>query len=315
MIDDLSDSLSAEAVFRVNEPLRDKVTLKVGGSVRYYAEPVTLDDLRLLVREARRANLPVFFLGRGSNLVALDGEHSCLAIRLRHPNWRTLTVVDGTLIRVGAGLRLRELCGQASRLGLSGFEFLEGIPGTVGGALRMNAGAMGGWMYELVEKVRLLSLDGDEKVYAREALHFGYRHCEELRDSCAIEAWLRAPGFAETKAIRDKIATFQKHRYATQPKEASAGCIFKNPEGDSAGRLIDHLGLKGTTCGAAEISTVHGNFVVNKGNATSRDVIDLIRRVRAEVHERSGVLLEPEVLLLGGKWEDFLENGGGKRNG
>ncbi len=306
MIDQVQPQLSSEAHFRVNEPLRGKTTLKVGGVARYYAEPATLEDLRLLLREASQKNIAVFFLGRGSNLLALDGEISCLVIHLRHPFWRQLTVVDETTLRVGAGLRLRELCGQASKLGLAGFEFLEGIPGTVGGALRMNAGAMGGWMFEVVEQVRLLTQDGEEKVLARDALHFGYRHCEELREACAIEAVLKAPGRSETLAIREKISTFQQHRYATQPKEPSAGCIFKNPEGDSAGRLIDHLGLKGTACGAAEVSAVHGNFIINKGNASSHDVVELIRRVRAEVHRKSGILLEPEVLLLGAKWEELL---------
>lgn len=306
MIDQVQSLLSGEALFRENEPLRGKTTLKVGGIARYYAEPATVEDLRSLLREAAARKMDVFFLGRGSNLIALDGEISCLVIRLRHPFWRQLTAVEGTALRVGAGLRLRELCGQASKLGLAGFEFLEGIPGTVGGALRMNAGAMGGWMFEVVEQVRLITAEGEEKVLSRDSLHFGYRHCTELREACAVEALLRAPGRAETAAIREKISSFQQHRYATQPKEPSAGCIFKNPDGDSAGRLIDHYGLKGTACGDAEVSAIHGNFIVNKGSATSDDVVELIRRVRGEVQRRSGILLEPEVLLLGGTWEELL---------
>lgn len=306
MIEHVQAALTPEAVLRSNEPLRGKTTLKVGGFARYYAEPATVEDLRLLLREAANRELNVFFLGRGSNLIALDGEISCLVIRLRHPFWRQLTRVDENTLRVGAGLRLRELCGQASKLGLSGFEFLEGIPGTVGGALRMNAGAMGGWMFEVVEQVRLVGMAGEERFLPREALHFGYRHCVELREACAVEALLRAPGQAETTAIRETISGFQKHRYATQPKEPSAGCIFKNPEGDSAGRLIDRLGLKGAARGDAEVSRVHGNFIVNQGKATSKDVLALIRHVREEVHRKAGVLLEPEVLLLGGNWEELL---------
>lgn len=306
MIDQLQPELSVEGIFRNREPLRNKTTIKVGGVAQYYAEPANLEDLQLLLRHASHARIEVFFLGRGSNLLALDGEIPGLVIRLRHPFWRRLIQVDETALRVGAGLRLRELCVKASELGLRGFEFLEGIPGTVGGALRMNAGAMGGWMYEVVEEVRLMSRDGEERVFARDELHFGYRHCQELRGTCAVEAVLRAPGRAETAAIRETISSFQKHRYATQPKEPSAGCIFKNPEGDSAGRLIDQLGLKGMACGAAEVSEVHGNFIINKGEATSEDVVELIRRVRAEVHRKSGILLEPEVLLLGGNWEEIL---------
>jgi UDP-N-acetylmuramate--alanine ligase len=306
MMEGAQTVLSPEAVFRVNEPLGRKTTLGVGGFARYYAEPATIDDLQFLLEEASRLEVPVFFLGRGSNLIAVDGEIPSLVIRLQHHSWRQLAVVDDHRVRVGAGLRLRELCGHAMRIGLGGFEFLEGIPGTVGGALRMNAGAMGGWMFEVVESVRFLTLAGEDTVLGREELHFGYRHCEELQEGCAVEAVLRAPALAEHEAIRAKIGSFQQHRYKSQPKEPSAGCIFKNPEGDSAGRIIDQLGLKGTTCGSAEVSRIHGNFVINKGGATSADVLELIRRIRGEVHRQRGILLEPEVLLLGRTWEEVL---------
>lgn len=298
--------LSPETVFRTGEPLRNKLTLKVGGTAKYYAEPANLEDLRLLLRKANAAGVPVFFLGRGSNVLALDGELHLLVIRLRHPSWRRIeSEGDGRLL-VGAGVRLRELCGQASRLGLSGFEFLEGIPGTVGGALRMNAGAMGGSMFEVVESVRFVTMDGVEHLFPRELLQYGYRCCESLRDACAVEATVRAPRRADSAVIRETIASYQKRRNATQPKEASAGCMFKNPDGDSAGRLIDAAGLKGSVCGSAVVSEVHGNFLINQGGATSDDVIQLIRRIRKEVHRQTGVWLEPEVRMLGGSWEAFL---------
>lgn len=306
MTETVQQALSSEAIFRVNEPLGRKTTLRVGGVARYYAEPATVEDLQVLLRQAADEQIPVFFLGRGSNLIAVDGEIKSLVIRLQHPSWRQLTVSNPQTVRVGAGVRLRELCGQAMKLGLAGFEFLEGIPGTVGGALRMNAGAMGGWMFEVVEQVRFLTASGEEKILPREALHYGYRQCVELQEGCALEAWLKAPALAESRMIREKVGDFQQHRYATQPKEPSAGCIFKNPEGTSAGRLIDELGLKGMSCGAAEVSAIHGNFIINRGGATSGDVLALIRRVRKEVHDRRGILLEPEVLLLGKRWEDVL---------
>src|SRR5690625_155518 len=302
----LRGELSAEAVFRENEPLHNKVTLRLGGAARYYAEPATLDDLKWLLREAQRLEVAPFFLGRGSNLLVLDGVLPYLVIRLRHPNWRKLTLLDEMQLQAGAGVRLRELCGQASKLGLSGFEFLEGIPGTLGGGLRMNAGAMGGSMYQVVEQVHLLTLDGEEKWLARGEVEASYRYCKEVADAVALGAILRAPGRAERDEIVEKIREFQNQRTSTQPKEASAGCMFKNPDGDSAGRLIDVLGLKETTCGAAAVSGVHGNFVINRGGATSAEVIELMQKVREEVQRRSGILLEPEVQLLGGKWEDFL---------
>lgn len=306
MMEEVRSRLSSECVFRTEEPIRRKTTLKVGGTVRYYAEPATLEDLQTILREAFRMRLEVFFLGRGSNVIALDGGFEGLVIHLRHANWKRLERIDAMRLRAGAGVRLRELCGSAGRMGLGGFEFLEGIPGTVGGALRMNAGAMGGWMYELVEEVRLIGRDGEERRYSRDEMHFGYRHCRELMDGCAVETVLRAPERSDEAAVREKIARFQRHRYASQPKQASAGCVFKNPPGDSAGRLIDVHGLKGLACGDAEVSLIHGNFIINKGRATSGDVVELVRRVRAELHRKSGILLEPEVLLLGGTWEELL---------
>ncbi len=306
VMEEIREVLSSEAVFRTNEPVGRKTTLGVGGVAKYYAEPATVEDLRILLREANRREVPVFCLGRGSNLIVLDGEIPFLVFRLYHRNWREIEAAGEGRIRAGAGVSMRELCVQAMKLGLAGFEFLEGIPGSVGGGLRMNAGAMGGWMFEVVEEVRFLTKEGEERRLPREELHYGYRHCRELEDGFAVEAVLRAPARAESEAIRERISELQKRRTGSQPKERSAGCIFKNPEGNAAGRIIDEIGLKGSGCGAAEISETHGNFIINKGGATSDDVLALIRRTREEVHRRTGIWLEPEVLLLGRKWEEVL---------
>ena len=298
--------LSPGAIFRTDEPVGRKTTLGVGGVAKYYAEPATVEDFRILLREANRQNLLVFCLGRGSNLIAMDGEIPILVVRLQNRVWREIVPVGENRLRAGAGVSMRDLCVQAMKLGLAGFEFLEGIPGSVGGGLRMNAGAMGGWIFEVVEEVRFLTKEGEEKTLPREELTYGYRHCRELAEGFALEAVLRAPSRAESETIRARIAAFKERRTGTQPQERSAGCIFKNPEGMSAGRMIDEAGLKGTGCGAAEISRIHGNFVINKGGATSDEVLELIRRTRKEIHRRTGIWLEPEVLLLGRKWEDVL---------
>lgn len=306
MMEKIQSVLSPEAVIRENEPVGRKTTLGVGGVARYYAEPATVADMQVLLREANRLGIPVFCLGRGSNLIAMDGAIPVLVIRLQNRVWRQLTVEDGERIRVGAGLSMRELCVQAMKLGFGGFEFLEGIPGSVGGGLRMNAGAMGGWMFEVVEEVRFLTREGEDKTVPKEALHYGYRHCRELEEGFALETILRPPSRMESDLIKERIAEFQKRRTGSQPKERSAGCIFKNPEGESAGKIIDEAGLKGTGYGAAEISKVHGNFIINTGGATSDEVLELIRRTRSEVYRQRGILLEPEVLLLGRKWEEVL---------
>ena len=209
----------------------------------------------------------------------------------------------------GAGLRLKNLCGLAAKAGLSGFEFLEGIPGSIGGALRMNAGAMGGWIFDIVEEVEVMRLSGEIVTLRKADMHVEYRHCAELHQAIALGAWLPAcgrPAREAAEAVSRQIDVYRRKRHESQPREPSAGCIFKNPAGDSAGRLIDASGLKGERVGDAEVSPLHANFIVNRGRASSGEVLELIRRVRARVRQLHGVDLQPEVLLFGERWEDVL---------
>lgn len=302
----LDGRLSPESIVRTDEPLGPKTTIRIGGRAELYAEPANTADLQSLIVAARVAGMPVHVLGRGSNLIIPDEGVRGLVVRLQHEHWRRFVCLGPGRYWAGAGLRLKELCGIACRMGEGGFEFLEGIPGTVGGALRMNAGAMGGWIFDLVEQVHYLGLDGSLRIRRREELHVEYRRCAELEDAIALGAILRPAGAEESECIRARILEYQKHRHATQPREPSAGCIFKNPEGDSAGRIIDELGLKGMRVGDAEVSPVHGNFIVNRGQATGADVIELVRRIRAIVRERKAIELEPEVLLYGRDWKEVL---------
>ncbi|EIQ00076.1 UDP-N-acetylenolpyruvoylglucosamine reductase [Opitutaceae bacterium TAV1] len=295
-------------LLRREEPLARKTTLGVGGSARLYAEPATRDDLAALVRAAAAAGIPLLMLGRGSNLIVPDEGVDALVLSLRHPSWATFEALpDGTL-RVGAGLRLKELCGKAVTAGLHGFEFLEGIPGNIGGALRMNAGAMGSWIFDIVESVDLLTLAGDLLTLRRDQLHTGYRHCAELENAIALGAILRPAALADhSDDVARQVDAYRDKRKKTQPREPSAGCIFKNPEGDSAGRLIDATGLKGLRIGGAEVSPVHANFIVNHGQATADDVIALVHEVRARVHAATGTTLEPEAILYGQDWATVLD--------
>ena len=299
-------SLSAATRVRREEPLASKTTMRVGGAARLYAEPASLADLQVLLTEARRRGIEVFVLGRGSNLIVPDEGVDGLVISLAHENWSTFEPRGGGRVWVGAGLRLKNLCGLATKAGLVGFEFLEGIPGSVGGALRMNAGAMGGWMFDVVEEVQAITLEGEVKTFAKAAMHIDYRHCAELHHAVALGALLRPAAEADASSIARQIDVYRRKRHETQPREPSAGCIFKNPAGTSAGRLIDESGLKGERVGDAEVSPVHANFIVNRGQASGSDVLELVRRVRARVHQVKGVDLEPEVLLYGKKWEDVL---------
>ena len=298
---------SPDTVVKRNEPLLAKTTLRVGGPAEMYFEPTSEKELVAGLKYCSKRCIPAFPLGRGSNVIIPDEGVKGLVIRLAGPNWKRFERIDEKSVRVGAGLRIKELCSLACRHGLEGFEFLEGIPGSVGGSLRMNAGAMGGWIFDLVSSVRFAKLDGSIVEANAEELTVGYRHCRELENAIAIDVVMdsKATGRSEMD-LRRAIDVYQSKRKESQPREPSAGCIFKNPEGDSAGRLIEDLGLKGTVIGGAEISRIHGNFFINRGGASSDDVIELVKLVRREAKEKRRVELQPEALLYGNSWDNFL---------
>jgi len=302
----LKERVSPETRLKREEPLATKTTLRVGGAARLYAEPANLADLQVLLREAQQRQLEVFILGRGSNLIVPDDGVNGLVLSLAHETWSGFEARADGRVWAGAGLRLKNLCGLATKAGLVGFEFLEGIPGSVGGALRMNAGAMGGWMFDVVEEVQTIAMDGTVRTWAKADMQVDYRHCAELQHAIALGARLRPAAQSDAAAISRQIDVYRKKRHESQPREPSAGCIFKNPPGDSAGRLIDECGLKGERVGDAEVSMIHANFIVNRGHAQGSDVLELVRRVRARVNQIKGVELQPEVLLYGQKWEDVL---------
>ncbi len=298
--------LSPETRLTREEPLAPKTTMRAGGRARSYCEPAGIDDLQLLLREARGRGLPVYALGRGSNLIVPDEGVDGVVVSLAHPGWQACELRPGGRVWAGAGLRLKALCGFALQSGLAGFEFLEGIPGSVGGALRMNAGAMGGWVFDLVEEVQVITLDGEVRTLPREKMHPGYRQCDDLREAIALGALLRPAAAQESETISRQIDVYRRRRQESQPREPSAGCIFRNPPAVAAGKLIEELGLKGERVGDAEVSSVHANFIINRGQATAVEIIALIRRVRERVRQARGITLEPEVLLYGREWKDVL---------
>lgn len=308
--DDLAAELrlavGADTRIAREEPLGARTTLGVGGAARLLAEPAGEDDLRAVVRIARLAGAKLLPLGRGSNLVVPDEGVDAVVVTLNHVSWATFSPRPDGRVWAGAGLRLKSLCGQAVKAGLQGFEFMEGIPGSVGGSLRMNAGAMGGWIWDVTEEAQVLRPDGEITVRPRSEMGVDYRQCRGLEGAIALGALLRPAAQAEGEAIGRQIDVYRRKRQESQPKERSAGCVFRNPPGGAAGRLIDEAGLKGAREGDAQVSTVHANFIVNLGAARAADVFALMRRVRASVQERSGVQLEPEVLCFGRSWEEFL---------
>jgi UDP-N-acetylenolpyruvoylglucosamine reductase len=206
--------------------------------------------------------------------------------------------VDGERLIVRAGARLKAVVNTAKRFNIGGFEFMEGIPGSLGGALRMNAGAMGKWTFDVVEWVRYISYAGE--IYDAEAknLPVTYRSCPVFANHIALSAIL-AGQKTERTTIDTQLRGFAEKRWSTQPSQPSAGCIFKNPEAIPAGKLIEELGLKGTAIGGARVSDVHGNFIINEGGATAADVLKLISIIRERARQERGIELEPEVMILG----------------
>ncbi len=295
---DMARVLSPGSVLRRDEPMSRRTTLRVGGPADLYVEPATEKDLGEALGLARAQGVPVLVLGRGSNLLVRDGGLRAMVVSLAQPAFSRIEAAEGRL-RCGAGATLRQVAMAARDAGLGGMEFLEGIPGSVGGALRMNAGAMGGWMFDVVETLRWMDEQGQVHEVAGGEAGAQYRGCPLLRGRVALGAVLRgvASGRAEIEA---RLAESNRKRWTTQPRQPSAGCTFKNPRPDlPAGRLIDELGLKGMRVGDAMVSDVHGNFLVNLGGAKAADVLELVRRVSERAWAERGVELEPEVEIVG----------------
>jgi UDP-N-acetylenolpyruvoylglucosamine reductase len=241
--------------------------------------------------------LPFIVLGRGSNLLVRDGGIRGVVICLTQPNFSRLEIV-GDRLRCGAGVRLKVVAVEARRHGLAGLEFFEGIPGSLGGALRMNAGAMGSWTFDIVESIRFMDRSGQVGERATSEVPVAYRVCPLFKDHIALGAVLKGR-LASREEITARMNAFSQKRWETQPPQPSAGCIFKNPKAIPAGKLIDELALKGTRVGGAVVSDVHGNFIVNEGKATAREVLDLIRLIQQRAQSERGIELETEVEILG----------------
>ncbi len=294
---ELGALLAPGSMLRCNEPLAKRTTLRVGGPAEIYVEPADEGELANVLRFCRDRDVPFFLLGRGSNLLIRDGGIRGVVIHLGAPAFSQIEV-EGEQLRCGAGAKLKDIALTAKRHGLGGLEFLEGIPGNLGGALRMNAGAMNGWTFDVVERLRFMDFAGVVHERAARDVETTYRSCPLLKSAVALGAVLKGPSVPREQ-IEARLAECQKKRWTSQPKESSAGCIFKNAKTVPAGRLVDELGLKGTRVGGAVVSDVHGNFIVNDGTATARDVLALIEIIRRSAHEKRGIELETEVEIVG----------------
>jgi UDP-N-acetylmuramate--alanine ligase len=283
---------------KLYEPMSKHTTLLVGGPAQFWLEPHSFYGFAFLVGYCRERGMPVRVVGRGSNLLVRDGGIRGAVIHPTGGAFSDVTVGARGEITAGAGVRLKKLASMASVSGIGGFEWMEGIPGNVGGALRMNAGAMGVETFDQVVRVTFLDEDGCIRTRERDEIISNYRNVPELRRNFALQAVFKGkPDKPEN--IKQRWDESRDKRKATQPVMASAGCTFKNPEGIPAGRLIDVLGLKGTSVGHAAVSEVHGNFVVNQGGASAKEILQLIESIQKKAKAEQDIELETEVKILG----------------
>jgi UDP-N-acetylmuramate dehydrogenase len=310
-LDGLAARLSALMRGRVeeNRSLATLTTYRLGGPARVLVEPVDAADLEVLCRVLADADdvVEVLAVGRGSNLVVSDAGWPGVAVRLgsAFTGIEPWTAPEGGRgLSAGAGAPLPTVANWAARRGLGGLEWLVAVPGSVGGAVRMNAGAHGGAVAHTLRRVRLLDLDLQQSVTRDVAeLELGYRH-SNLSDRQLVLAACFVLEPADPGVVRERMERFRRHRAATQPGAAqNAGSTFKNPPGDSAGRLVEAAGLKGLRVGGASVSDLHANFFMAGEGATAQDVYELVHEVRAAVRERFGIELEPEVRFAG-RFED-----------
>jgi len=286
-----------EACLKLYEPMNRHTTIRIGGPAQFWVEPQTVAGMARLLGFARERNLPIRVVGRGSNLLIRDGGIPGLVIHPRRGDFDAVRV-QGTLIEAGVGARLKKIASAAQMGGLGGFEWMEGIPGNLGGAIRMNAGAMGVETFDQIVSVTYIDTDGSVRTKRKEEIDHHYRNVPEFTANYVVSALLTGQA-DRPEAIQERLDASKKKRKATQPIAASAGCIFKNPELCGAGQLVDELGLKNRRVGKARVSEIHGNFIVNEGGATAREVLDLIAEIQAVARKERGIELETEVQILG----------------
>ncbi|MBI5561057.1 MAG: UDP-N-acetylmuramate dehydrogenase [Deltaproteobacteria bacterium] len=278
-------------------PMSRYTSLGIGGPCDVMAFPQDESDLADLLAFASAKNFPVFPLGRGTNILVRDKGIRGIVVNMdegfKEINWADVTAV------VGAGVGLGELLKEAKTRGLGGLEFAVDIPGSVGGAVVTNAGAYGGEMKDVIEGIEVLNRKGKKGYVAAGELNFSYRHADVPKDSVIIRAHMRFEK-KEPHLIGEKIKEFRTRRSENSPiRYRSAGSVFKNPPGGFAGRLIEEAGLKGRAAGDAQVSDVHANYIVNLGGAKARDVLSLMALIRDMVYKEKGVVLEPEIMVVG----------------
>ncbi|MDO4607831.1 MAG: UDP-N-acetylmuramate dehydrogenase [Clostridia bacterium] len=297
-LDNFINELSNQKIeYVLAEPMSRHTTFKIGGNADVLVKVKSVDELKNVLAFAKEYDLPYFVLGKGSNLLVSDKGIEGVVISLEYLND---IKIDGNTVTCGAGAGLMTLCTTVQKASLSGLEFAFGIPGTVGGALYMNAGAYGGEMSQAVVGATALDADGNIKKFDLDSMCLGYRTSVFKNTNLIILSAEFSLKNGDKQQIKAKMDDFFGRRRDKQPLEyPSAGSTFKRPEGYFAGALIEQNNLKGVSCGGAQVSEKHAGFVINTGNATAADVKNLIKHIQKTIMDSDGVELEPEVIFVG----------------
>lgn len=280
------------------EPMKKHTTFRIGGNADYYLIPHTVDEIQRVLELCKHLKIDYYILGRGSNLLVSDNGYRGIVIQILENMSRIQK--DGDCLIVQAGASLWDVAHRAAQEGLEGFEFAAGIPGTVGGAVMMNAGAYGGEMKQVVVSAKALTMSGDVITLNNEDLKFGYRESIIGRNNYIVLETVLQLKKGNPEEILTRMKELQLRRESKQPLEfPSAGSTFKRPDGYFAGKLIMDAGLCGFCIGDAQVSEKHCGFVINRGNATAKEILDLITHIKKEVKRQFGVELAAEVKMLG----------------
>lgn len=280
-----------------DKPLAKNTTFRVGGPARIFATADSLHELHIIVGAANDYELPVLLLGRGSNLLIADGGFSGLVLQLGR-EFQQLSII-GNEVLSGAAVTLSSLVQAAVKHELRGLSFAIGIPGTLGAAVAINAGAYGGDMSAIVRQITVYTADCRLRSLNRDEIGFAYRRTLLPPGTIILEARLALSPARSEQVRREMEINFRRRKESQPSGQPSAGSIFRNPDGASAGKLIEEAGCKGWRVGGAEVSEKHANFIINNGDATAQDIYVLLKKVQSEVAAKTGITLEPEIKIVG----------------
>ena len=294
---DLFQSIYSENEIELNAKMSEHIYFKVGGEVDILLNPSNVKQIKRTLQICNKNKIPFYVIGNGSNLLVKDGGIKGVVIKLC--NLKSI-IRNGNEIKAESGALLRDVSAKAVQNSLTGFEFACGIPGSVGGAVFMNAGAYGGEINNVIKEAEVIDKDGNIMTLSKEELELGYRTSSVMKNGYIVLSAVFTLKSGEESKVKERVNELTMKREEKQPLEyPSAGSTFKRPEGYFAGKLIEDAGLKGFSIGGAAVSEKHSGFVINKGGATAKDILDLIAHIQSEVKKQFGVDLHPEVRIIG----------------